>query len=242
MESAAAVIEALKKCADPIRAAAGGRYFKTGPGQYGEGDLFWGIRVPQQRLIAKGALGLPLAEVEKLLESPIHELRLTALLILVYRMRRADLEAQSDIVAFYLGHRAYVNNWDLVDTSASHLLGLYYASQPGHQQLYELARSSNLWDRRIAIIATFGFLAQGQFDETLALAEILLTDREDLIQKAVGWALREVGKRNHDLEVGFLNKHAAQMPRTMLRYALEKFSPAQRKFYLTLGANDAKLP
>jgi len=230
--SAQTILAELAASADPIRAAAGQRYFKTGPGQYGAGDIFIGVTVPVVRLIAKRHRSLVLDEIEPLLASPLHEARLTGLLIMTYAMARADESGRGALVYFYLAHTDRINNWDLVDSSASHILGEYYLTHPGREKLYALAVSSNLWERRIAIIATFAFIGAGEYGDTLAIAELLLGDREDLIHKAVGWALREVGKRDQAAEEEFLRAHASTMPRTMLRYALERLSPERRAYYL----------
>jgi len=207
------------------------RFFKTGPGQYGEGDLFRGIRVPVLRRLCKAHQNIPLALAERLLHSAHHEDRLLALLILVRKYANADETGRVSIYTLYLDNTRFINNWDLVDASAEHIVGAYLIDK-SRGPLYQLARSGSLWERRIAILATFHFIKRGKFDETLRIAENLLTDKEDLIHKAVGWMLREVGKRDLQKEEAFLGAHYPQMPRTMLRYAIEKFPPDKRLSYL----------
>jgi 3-methyladenine DNA glycosylase AlkD len=223
------VQEALARLANPADAAFLQRYFKTGPGDYAEGDRFLGIRVPALRALARTRRGLPLGELRALLNSPWHEARLLALLVLVHQYERASADQRALIHQTYLTERAHVNNWDLVDLSAPTLVGrhLFELSGPDREQkarsvLAELAGSASLWDRRIAMLATQYFIRQGQFDLTLYVAEILLHDEHDLIHKAVGWMLREVGKRDRAREEAFLRRHYREMPRTMLRYAVEK--------------------
>lgn len=207
------------------------RFFKTGPGQYGEGDLFRGIRVPELRRLSKVHQDIPLEHVERLLHSAYHEDRLLALLILVRKYAKADEARKAGIYALYLSHTRFINNWDLVDATAEHIVGAYL-SDKSREPLHQLARSRSIWERRIAILATFHFIKRDKFDETLSIAEILLTDKEDLIHKAVGWMLREVGKRDSQREEAFLSAHYTQMPRTMLRYAIEKFPQDKRRRYL----------
>lgn len=200
------------------------RFFKTGPGEYGEGDIFLGIKVPVQRKVAKKYSELSLADIQALLQTSFHEYRFTALLLLIHQYNNAETQAiKRQIVEFYLVHTSSINNWDLVDLSAPAILGTYLLEKPKlRQTLYTLARSKNLWERRIAIVATLTFIRHQEFDDTLKLAKILLHDDHDLIHKAVGWMLREVGKRNPLLLENFLKLHCTQMPRTMLRYAIEK--------------------
>ncbi len=221
----------LKKLGDPAIAAHSQRFFKTGPGEYGEGDRFLGIRVPQLRTAAKGFRHMPLAEVLQLLASPYHEVRLCALFLLVDKFTRGDDSMRSEIFRSYLANTGHINNWDLVDSSAPQIVGGYLEAQD-QTPLYQLAASTSLWERRIAIMASLHFIRQGQFDLTLALAEQLLHDPEDLIHKAVGWMLREVGNRDGKLERRFLQRHYLNMPRTMLRYAIEKFPEEERQGYL----------
>lgn len=204
------------------------RFFKTGKGQYGEGDRFMGVTVPNTRKVAKSAAGLSSDVVEMLLESPWHESRLCALLILIEKYRK-DPET---IVTFYLNHTRWVNNWDLVDLSAPYILGDYLVKREDRSILYELAQSQLMWEQRIAVVSTLMLIRNGQFEDTMRLAQKLLSARHDLMQKAVGWMLREVGKRDKGLLQSFLEKHKSQMPRTMLRYAIEKFSPEERAYYM----------
>ena len=207
------------------------RFFKTGPGEYGEGDLFRGIRVPVLRKLAKEYQSLTLGETEVLLRSSYHEDRLLALLILVRAYLRGDDAVKEKVFDLYLKNTQFINNWDLVDSSAAQIVGAFLWDKD-RDVLYRLARSSDLWERRIAIIGTFHFIRRCEFTETLKIAEILLAAREDLIHKAVGWMLREVGNRNMNIEEGFLRNHHKRMPRVMLRYAIEKFPEPKRQQYL----------
>jgi 3-methyladenine DNA glycosylase AlkD len=207
------------------------RFFKTGPGQYGEGDLFRGIRVPVLRKLSKAQQDIPLEIAELLLHSAYHEDRFLALLILMCKYANADEMRRTSIYTLYLDNTRFINNWDLVDVSAEHIVGAYL-SDKSQEPLHQLARSCSIWERRIAIIATFHFIKRCKFDETLRIAEMLLTDKEDLIHKAAGWMLREVGKRDIQREEAFLGVHYKQMPRTMLRYAIEKFPNEKRLRYL----------
>jgi 3-methyladenine DNA glycosylase AlkD len=207
------------------------RYFKTGPGQYGAGDKFRGIRVPVLRKLSLARRGLPLDSALRLLQSPFHEDRLLALLILVLRYAKADRAAQLAIYRAYLANTHQINNWDLVDSSAEHIVGAYLWERD-REPLEQLARSVSLWERRIAVLSTFHYIKRGSFDSTLHIAQLLLTDREDLIHKAVGWMLREVGKRDQAREEAFLTTHHKTMPRTMLRYAIERFPAEKRLGYL----------
>ncbi len=228
------VSAALRAVATPERATANAWFFKTGPGQYGEGDQFLGVTVPQQRKVAKQFNDLPLKEVEQLIMSPWHEERLTGLFVLVGQFKKADETNKKLIYEFYMSHTECVNNWDLVDSSAEYIVGPWLDNRPEKMiVLGTLASSNLLWDRRIAIIATFEYIRQGRADEALIIAKELLHDPHDLIQKAVGWMLREVGKRvDSSLLVAFLEKHAKTMPRTTLRYAIEHFSPQKRAYFL----------
>jgi 3-methyladenine DNA glycosylase AlkD len=227
----AAIQKELESLANPRYAAILQRFFKTGPGQYGEGDRFRGLRVPVLRKVARKYRHLSLAEVEQLLQSAFHEDRLLALLILIDHYYRCDDAFRGEIHRFYLDHTGWVNNWDLVDASAPHLVG-HYLSGRAKDPLTRLAASGVLWERRMAIIATFHFIKQGDFDDTLRVARLLLGDPEDLIHKAVGWMLREVGKRQVAVAEAFLQAHQRNMPRTMLRYAIERFPEARRQAYL----------
>jgi 3-methyladenine DNA glycosylase AlkD len=221
----------VRNLADDTVAQHSQRFFKTGKGEYGEGDLFLGIRVPQLRKLVKQYRDLSLNGVSRLLKSRYHEERLLALLMLVAIFQKATPKEQQKIYRFYLSHTAHINNWDLVDSSAAHIIGTYLRIR-GKKPLDKLVRSNNLWERRIAIIATFHFIKHHEFDDALRLSEILIEDREDLIHKAVGWMLREIGKRDISVEERFLKHHYQNMPRTMLRYAIEKFPEKKRQAYL----------
>ena len=221
----------LKGFADPAIAAHSQRFFKTGKGEYGEGDRFLGIRVPVLRKQARRFRHLALEEVTVLLRSRWHEERLCALFILVARFSQGALEDKAAIYKLYLAHTAYINNWDLVDSSAPHIVGAYLADK-NRQPLFALAQSPSLWERRIAMLATLYLIRKNEFDDALEIAKILQNDAEDLIHKAVGWMLREVGKRDGAVERAFLAEHYQQMPRTMLRYAIEKFPANERRKYL----------
>jgi 3-methyladenine DNA glycosylase AlkD len=206
-------------------------FFKTGPGEYGEGDQFIGVRAPDLRRLAKELKATPVDEVLQLLQSPIHEDRSLALLILVHAFTKGDVATKKRIYEAYLQHTDFINNWDLVDISAPHIVGAYLFDQ-SRKPLYKLAKSKSLWERRISIIATQYFIRQKDFADTLQIAKLLLDDKHDLIHKAVGWMLREVGNRDLTAEETFLQAHYKTMPRTMLRYAIEKFSEAKRQAYL----------
>lgn len=223
--------QVLHSLAIPEIAEHSQRFFKTGPGQYGEGDLFLGIRVPKLRELAKEFRDSPLGEARRLLRSAYHEERLFALLLLVQMFARGGAARREAVYELYLKNTRYINNWDLVDLSAYLIVGPYLADRD-RRPLYALAQSQSLWERRIAIISTFHFIKNKQFTDTLNLAALLLTDREDLMHKAVGWMLREVGKRDLAAEKEFLKEHCRQMPRTMLRYAIEKFPEKERLKYL----------
>lgn len=222
---------ALKAIANPEIAEHSQRFFKTGEGEYGSGDVFLGIRVPNLRKLAKEYKHLPLNEVKRALHSRFHEERLCSLFILVGKYEKGDVKLKEQVFSLYLENTAYVNNWDLVDGSAHQIVGGHLYSRD-RDLLYSLAKSDNMWERRIAMIATYHFIKKDDFGDTLELAELLLADEEDLIHKAVGWMLREVGNRNPDLERAFLARHYKAMPRTMLRYAIEKFPEPERKRYL----------
>ena len=219
----------LKRLENPEQARILSKFFKTGKGEYGEGDIFLGIKVPEQRKVAKKYTDLPLKDTQTLLNSKIHEHRLTALLILVDKYQKSDNKTQ--IVNNYLKNTKKVNNWDLVDLSAPQILGNYLLDK-NKSILHKLAKSKNLWEKRIAIVSTWTFIRNNQFNDTLKISEILLNDKHDLIHKAVGWMLREVGKKNQALEEKFLKKHYKTMPRTMLRYSIERFDEKKRKFYM----------
>jgi 3-methyladenine DNA glycosylase AlkD len=207
-------------------------FFKTGSGQYGEGDVFIGIKVPPLRRLAAEFQDASLQTVKGLLASKIHEERTLALMILVRKFVRADERAKQAIYKFYLRHLRYINNWDLVDGSAPYIVGPYLLNRD-RKPLYGLARSSSLWERRIAILSTFYFIREDDFRDALKISELLLQDEHDLIHKAVGWMLREIGNRNRAAEESFLKKHYLKMPRTMLRYATERFPESKRQKYLS---------
>ena len=232
LSTATAVQADLRLLADPEKAQFFPRFFKAGPGGYAQGDQFIGVTVPHQRVVARRHIGLPDAEVIALLASPVHEDRLTGLIILVLQTKSAEPVRQDHIAELYLKHRSRVNNWDLVDVSARDILGPYF-TRHNPAPLYELAVSASLWDRRIAIITTYYFIRRQQFDLTFDLAELLINDPHDLIHKAVGWMLREVGNRDLAAEEAFLATRYHRMPRTMLRYAIEKFDPGRRADYLS---------
>lgn len=232
-QTALNVQKALKLKASPTKAKVCAWFFKTGPGQYGEGDIFWGITVPEQRTIAKHFANLPLKEIQILLNNKIHEQRLTALIILVNQFTKASEAERKTIYKFYLNNTNRINNWDLVDSSSRDIVGKYMIDhRPEKKKLYTLATSKNLWERRIAIIATHAFIQIKDFTETIKISELLLSDKEDLMHKAVGWMLREMGKRDVTALTKFLQKHKNKMPRTALRYAIEHFPPQIRKTYL----------
>jgi len=230
----AAVHSHMRSLADSSRGTNLARFFKTGPGDYAEGDKFLGITVPQTRGVLREFMALPFADTLTLLQSPWHEERLLALLLLVARMRKADDTEQTRIYEAYISNTRYINNWDLVDLSARDIVGLYLAQRP-RTVLDALVLSTHLWERRIAVVATFYFIGRGEFDDSLRVAQALLGDKHDLIHKAVGWMLREIGKRDRAVLETFLRAHATEMPRTMLRYAIEHFPEAQRQAYLAKG-------
>ena len=225
------VISRLREFADRERAKVSLRFFKTAPGEYGEGDRFLGIRVPDLRRVAREFRSLSLKDVATLLASRWHEERLLALVILVNQYERGTDPDREAIYRLYLTSTDRINNWDLVDASAAQIVGAHLLDRD-RRVLYRLAKSRSVWERRIAIIATARFIRSGQFDDTFAIVEKLLDDEHDLIHKAAGWMLREIGKRNREAEERFLRKHAVRMPRTMLRYAIERFPEALRKMYL----------
>ncbi|MFO7302670.1 MAG: DNA alkylation repair protein [Acidobacteriota bacterium] len=221
----------LRRLADPARAATLARFFQTQPGGYGEGDRFLGLRVPQVRTVVRSCHTLDRQAVTELLRSPWHEERLLALLILVEQYRRGSEADRDDIHRTYLAHTRFINNWDLVDVSAEHIVGAHL--DPADLQLLErLAASSSIWERRIAMLATFHWIRKGRVAPALHVARLLLNDREDLIHKAVGWMLREAHRRDPEAVERFLRRHYRSMPRTMLRYAIERFPPEKRQRYL----------
>jgi len=229
------MLEAIKKelqdLANEEQAKNLQRFFKTGKGEYGEGDIFLGIKVPIQREIAKKYSGLSLPKIQELLKSKTHEHRLTGLIILSNKYKESKEEEKVNIFNFYLKNTKNINNWDLVDITAPNIVG-HFLFDKKKNILYDLARSDDLWERRIAIVSTFDFIRKQEFQETLALSEILLDDKHDLIHKAVGWMLREIGKKDKAVLENFLKQHYKIMPRTMLRYAIEHFPEEKRKMYL----------
>lgn len=230
--TAKATFKELEKYSNPDKANHSKRFFKSGPGEYGEGDRFLGITVPNQRKVARKFKKMELNEVQHLLQSVFHEARLTAVLLLVYRIEKADQIEVDEIARFYLKNLIYVNNWDIVDSSCHQILGRFLLNRE-RDLLYTLATSNDLWEKRIAMITCYHFIKKDDFEDALQIAELLLNDSHDLIHKAVGWMLREIGNRNLDIEIQFLNRHFQNMPRTMLRYAIEKFEEPLRKKYLT---------
>lgn len=221
----------LRQLADRDRAEVSQRFFKTGPGQYGEGDVFLGVRVPDLRRLAGDFQELDLKGIRTLLRSEVHEERALALLILLRNYQRGGDRERERVYTFYMNHLRFINNWDLVDVSAEHVVGAFLKDK-SRKPLHRLARSADLWERRVSILATFHYIKAGEFSETLKIARTLLSDEEDLIQKAVGWMLREVGKRDLAAEERFLREHYRKMPRTMLRYAIERFPESKRQRYL----------
>ena len=223
----------LARLVDEERAIQVARFFQTGPGQYAEGDVFWGISNPEVRKVARRWEHLDFDKVEDLLRDPVHECRFAALLIWVRQYPRATQAQQQAIFDSYLAHLDYINNWDLVDLSARDLVGRHLFDQD-RRVLYELARRPHLWAQRVSLIATFYFIRQNQFADSLALAEILLGHEHHLIHKAIGWMLREIGKRDLDVMEEFLHRYIPRMPRTSLRYAIEHLPPFRRQYYLAL--------
>lgn len=221
----------LRGVANSEKASVLARFFKTGKGEYAEGDRFLGISVPEQRKLAKKYAGLTLSDTGRLLASRIHEERLVALFILMHRYGKADQAGKEEAVGFYLKNTRFINNWDLIDLSSGNILGDFLLTR-NREVLYRLAASPSLWERRIAVMATFAFIKRSDFSDTLKISRLLLKDPHDLIHKAVGWMLREVGKRDQKTEEDFLDRHAHEMPRTMLRYAVERFAEEKRKDYL----------
>lgn len=227
------VINDLKKISSPVRAKNLARFFKTGPGQYGEGDVFWGLTVPDIRQVAKKYLALSLPEIKKLLQNKVHECRFVGLLILVDQFKKGQEQQRKILYDFYLANSSCVNSWDLVDLSAWVIVGGYLIDHPNKIKLLQkLVKSKILWQRRIAVLAGGAFIRHGRFDITLDLAKKLLTDPHDLMHKAVGWMLREVGKKDQKVLEKFLDEYATKLPRTALRYAIERLPENKRLFYL----------
>lgn len=231
MNTAYQVKNDLLKLTNPQKAQFLQGFFKTGKGGYAEGDKFLGITVPEQRKIAKKYYELSLDEIQKLLEDKLHEVRLTALVILVNKFEGATEKERSEIYNFYLKNTKNINNWDLVDLSAPKIIGAYLLDK-NRNILYKLTESKSLWERRIAIVSCYTFIKGNDLTDALKISGSLLLDKEDLIHKATGWMLREVGKQNKKVLEQFLKKHSASMPRTMLRYSIEKFTPDERQIWL----------
>jgi 3-methyladenine DNA glycosylase AlkD len=232
MITATIIKSELLKHQRPEKAKFHLRFFKTGKGEYGEGDQFLGVSMPNQRKVAKKYhKEISLKEITDLLKSKIHEHRMTGLLFLVYKYEKSNEKEREILFNFYIKNLNAINNWDLVDVTTPNIVGNWLIDKD-KDILYTFARSSNLWKRRIAILATFRFIKHNKFDDTLKIAKILLNDKHDLIHKAVGWMLREIGKRDQVLLETFLHKHYKEMPRTMLRYAIERFEESKRKMYL----------
>lgn len=232
--NASKIMQELRAVASPEKALLLARFFKTGKGEYGEGDRFLGVMVPAERAIARRYRDLALPEVAKLLASPYHEVRLTGLLILTYAYGKAGTPERGRIYRFFLACRKHVNNWDLVDVTVPRIVGAYMVEHPKERErLYRLVKSKSVWERRIALLSTFAFIARDDFADSLRLAEMLLFDSHDLIHKALGWMLREIGKRDGTVLHAFLDAHATSMPRTALRYAIERFPETERKAYLS---------
>ena len=233
--TSSAAAKRLREFASSERAIMSARYFKTDPGQYGAGDIFIGVRVPDTRKVAREFRAMPLTEIDLLLHSSVHEERLLALLILVGSLVKSTPAHQLAVFDFYLARTQQVNNWDLVDSSAPAIVGGYLHDKPlkDRRILDKLARSQWLWDKRIAIVATQQLIREGQFDDTLRIGELLLKDPHDLIHKAVGWMLREVGAKHEPALAAFLTIHSASMPRTMLRYAIEHYDEPERRRWMS---------
>ena len=230
--SSAQILRELARRKNPAQAAVLRRFFKTGPGEYGAGDRFWGLKVPQVRSILADFPVVPVGVAGKLLASPIHEARFFAVAALVRAYAKGNAAARAAIFDFYLSQTARINNWDLVDASAPGIVGRHLPPGGGRRTLGRLAQSPNLWERRIAMVATLEHIRAGNLENTFWLAERLLDDPEDLLHKATGWMLREAGKRNAKALEKFLGRHAGRMPRTALRYAIERLAPAERRKWM----------
>ncbi len=231
--SASRLLDELKKHIRPDKAAFLPRFFKTGPGEYGEGDRFLGVMVPDQRNVARNFRTLNQKEMSRALDSPWHEVRLTALFIFVWQFGRADEKSRKELIQFYLQNTQGINNWDLVDTSAPQSLGIFVLENPKERRiLYRLAKSKNLWEQRMAVVSTLPCIKQGEFGDILKLSEQFLSHKHDLIHKATGWMLREAGQRDLKVLVSFLESHSKEMPRTMLRYSIEKLPEFMRKIFM----------
>jgi 3-methyladenine DNA glycosylase AlkD len=228
------LIDGLRALADPAKAASLNRYFKTGTGQYAEGDRFFGVPIPQQRRLVKDFRHLPLAELQQLLKNEYHEARFCALIILVGQFRKASHEEQKPLYEFYVANMKYINNWDLVDSSAPHIVGEYLVDKD-RSYVKKLVFHGGLWEQRIGILATLAFIRHGEYNELLDIADHFVAAEirpHDLIQKALGWMLRELGKRDVILLTSYLNDHALSLPRTTLRYAIERYDSPQREAFL----------
>lgn len=229
--TAAFILNELLSMANPEKATFLQRFFKTGPGQYAEGDVFLGLIVPLTRSIAKANIQTPLAELQLLIQSEYHEARLCALLIVVEQFKKAQEPERKILYDFYLKNARRINNWDLVDVTCPHVVGAYLLDKD-RSRLYELVASDNLWEQRIAMVSTLTLIRNREFTDTFALAERLLTHKHDLMHKAMGWMLREVGKKNREELTAFLERHATTLPRTSLRYAIEHYPEAERQYFL----------
>lgn len=236
MTEVSELIAKARKLYSPERAEHSKYFFKTGPGQYGEGDVFWGLTVPEIKLLTKDYKNLNLKELRQLLADNVHELRLIGLTILVERYQKASTDTErEEIFNFYIENRAAANNWDLVDLSVYKIMGDYLVRFPKERSiLYHFIISKDMWERRMAIVATMAFIRNGESEDLISLAGLLLVEKEDLIHKACGWMLRELGKRDEAVLCDFLNKNAYLMPRTMLRYAIERFPEEKRQKYLKM--------
>ncbi len=234
MKNADLIFAALQTCADPVKAAGQQRFFKTGKGEYAEGDRFWGIALPQLRRIVKQfGRDCNFEDLEKLFASPWHEARAAAALILVEQFEKApNAAAQKAVFNFYVAHLPHCNNWDLIDISAYKIIGAYLYDKKDRSLFFRLARAKNLWLQRAAVVGTMYLVKRGDFDVTLKLAEMFLDHPHDLMHKAVGWLLREVGKKDEAVLCAFLDRHSRRMPRTMLRYALERLPKKKKQFYM----------
>ncbi len=224
------ILKEIKESSDPERAKNSLWFFKTGPGQYGEGDKFLGLTMPQQRTIAKKYVNLPFSDIQKLIDSKYHEHRMVGLIILTYKYPKS--EQKKEIYEFYIKNYDRINNWDLVDVTAPRIVGAYLLEK-NRKILYDFAKSNHLWKKRISIVSTFAFIDKKDFKDSIKIIEILLNDKHDLIHKACGWALREIGKKEEKVLTNFLDKYHKIMPRTMLRYSLERLSEKQKKHYMS---------
>lgn len=233
-ERAQDLCEALELLSNPNNAQILGRFFKTGKGEYGEGDQFWGVKVPELRKVAKAFIHLPLEEIQLLIEHPVHEVRACGFMILVYQYEKLKKEQDRQVyVDYYLKNARKANNWDLVDNSAPKILGRWLRDKE-RTVLYQLAESDSLWEQRIAIVATWTIIREDQYEDTFALAVQLIDHPHDLIRKAVGWMLREIGKRDREALTHFLEEYASRLSRTSLRYSIEHYSPDERKRYMDM--------